>query len=171
MAWLSVVIRGLRLRKRDAGLERELREELEFHLTLGAEARVAAGMKPEEARVGALDSFGEVEKYKAQCRAIRRESLAYRRAQAARSLTWLMIGCGLAARLVAEADGVHHVGDVMIAIAVLWRLLLQARGHCPPTRDQIGLSLQTEDKAGAAEPPQVREPILRLDTWYDRDRR
>ncbi len=45
----------------------ELDEELRFHVEQATEARMAAGMTPEEARRQALIEFGGVERTREQC--------------------------------------------------------------------------------------------------------
>ncbi|HEX8149758.1 MAG TPA: ABC transporter permease [Pyrinomonadaceae bacterium] len=49
-------------------LDRELDEELRYHLEREAELNVEAGMSPEEARLAALRSFGGVTRAKEECR-------------------------------------------------------------------------------------------------------
>jgi putative ABC transport system permease protein len=48
--------------------ERDLDEELQFHIELKTQENIAAGMPPEEARYAALRSFGGVEQKKEECR-------------------------------------------------------------------------------------------------------
>ena len=52
-------------------LDRELDEELRYHLEREAELNVAAGMAPEEARLAALREFGGVTRAKEECREAR----------------------------------------------------------------------------------------------------
>src|SRR5215211_4535684 len=65
----------LRLRLRallgKAELERELDEELRFHLEKEVEQNLSRGMSPEEARLAALRSFGGVERVKEESRDVR----------------------------------------------------------------------------------------------------
>jgi putative ABC transport system permease protein len=64
MSWSTVVaarLRGLWEHKR---LERELDEEVRFHLEMQMEDNLAAGMNPAEARYAALRSFGGLESMK-----------------------------------------------------------------------------------------------------------
>ena len=65
----------LRLRLRallsKAEMERELDEELRFHLEKETEQNLARGMGPEEARLAALRSFGGVERVKEESRDVR----------------------------------------------------------------------------------------------------
>src|SRR5216117_2865415 len=64
MSWASVVaarLRGLFGHKR---LERELDDEVRFHLEMQIEDNLKAGMNPAEARYAALRSFGGIEPMK-----------------------------------------------------------------------------------------------------------
>jgi predicted permease len=63
----------LRLRAlfRKAEMERELEEEMRFHLEKEVEQNMARGMSPEEARLAALRSFGGVERVKEESRDVR----------------------------------------------------------------------------------------------------
>src|SRR5919205_95520 len=63
----------LRLRAllRKTEMERELDEELRFHLEKEIEQNQARGMSPEEARLAALRSFGGVERVKEESRDVR----------------------------------------------------------------------------------------------------
>ena len=64
MSWASVIaarLRGLFGQKR---LERELDDEVRFHLEMQMEDNLRAGMHPVEARYAALRSFGSVEPMK-----------------------------------------------------------------------------------------------------------
>src|SRR5215208_2993465 len=56
---------------RRAEMERELDEELRFHLEKEIEQNLARGMSPEEARLAALRSFGGVERVKEESRDVR----------------------------------------------------------------------------------------------------
>ena len=64
MSWLSRIAAIVRSRK----LERDLDEELQFHIELKTQENIAAGMPPEEARYAALRAFGGVEQKKEECR-------------------------------------------------------------------------------------------------------
>src|SRR5687768_16483478 len=68
MSWTSVTgarLRGLFGRKR---LERELDDEVRFHLEMQMEDNLKAGMIPAEARYAAQRSFGSVEPMKERYR-------------------------------------------------------------------------------------------------------
>ena len=65
---LDKVKRRFRAVFRKAGMERELEEELRFHLDKEVEQNVERGMSPEEALRAALFRFGRVENIKEECR-------------------------------------------------------------------------------------------------------
>jgi hypothetical protein len=71
-------LRRLQLRLRSlisgARVDRELDEELQFHLDQQTDANIAAGMTPERARASALRAMGGVEQRKEECRDTRRVS-------------------------------------------------------------------------------------------------
>jgi putative ABC transport system permease protein len=52
-------------------LERELDEELRYHLEREVEQNLAYGMSPDEARLAAMRNFGGVEQAKEECREVR----------------------------------------------------------------------------------------------------
>jgi putative ABC transport system permease protein len=63
---------GLRSLLRRSQAERELDEELRYHIEQQTEQNIRLGMNPEEARQAALKSFGGVEQAKEQSRDTRR---------------------------------------------------------------------------------------------------
>ena len=81
MSWATVVaarLRGLFEHKR---LERELNDEVQFHLEMQIDDNVNAGMNPEEARYAALRAFGGVGPMKEMYRERRAFALAETTAQ------------------------------------------------------------------------------------------
>ena len=60
---------------RRAGVERDLSDEVRFHLENQIEEKIARGMPPEEARYAALRELGGVEQIKEECRDMRRVNL------------------------------------------------------------------------------------------------
>ena len=54
------------------GVERDLDDELQFHLEEQIEEKISQGMTPEEARYAALRELGGVEQIKEECRDMRR---------------------------------------------------------------------------------------------------
>jgi len=68
MRWLDQMALRVRSLFRRERVEREMEEELRFHLESQIEANVQAGMSREEARYAALRRFGGVEQVKEECR-------------------------------------------------------------------------------------------------------
>ena len=62
------LINALRVTFRRNAVERDLDEELRFHVDMQVRANVARGMSPEAAREAAYGSFGGYERVKEQCR-------------------------------------------------------------------------------------------------------
>jgi hypothetical protein len=67
----------LRLRSllRRENVERELADELHFHLDQLTEENIAAGMAPEEARMAALRAIGGIAQYQEECRDMRQMNI------------------------------------------------------------------------------------------------
>src|SRR4051812_5398257 len=67
----------LRLRSllRRENVDRELADELHFHLNQLTEENLASGMAPEEARIAALRSIGGIAQYQEECRDMRQMNL------------------------------------------------------------------------------------------------
>ncbi|PYV20240.1 MAG: hypothetical protein DMG24_23395, partial [Acidobacteria bacterium] len=72
MRWLYKLPLRLRSLFRKEHVEKELSDELRFHLGKLTEEYVAKGMTPEEARYAALGELGGVEQIKEECRDMRR---------------------------------------------------------------------------------------------------
>src|SRR5512135_2041611 len=68
--WYTVPLRVRSLVCRDR-VERELDDEIRFHLEQQIDADVARGLDPDEARYAALRAFGGVEQRKEECRDMR----------------------------------------------------------------------------------------------------
>jgi putative ABC transport system permease protein len=75
MRWLKSTSHRFRSLFRKNVVERELDQELRFHLERQIAENIAAGMTPEEARRRATREFGGVEQMKEQCRDERRVNL------------------------------------------------------------------------------------------------
>ncbi|HEX8561277.1 MAG TPA: ABC transporter permease [Pyrinomonadaceae bacterium] len=68
MYWLRLMRTRLRGLLRKKSVEREMEEELRFHLRMRAEENVRRGMTPDEAERAALRSFGQWARVKENCR-------------------------------------------------------------------------------------------------------
>jgi hypothetical protein len=131
MSIIKSILRGLR-RLRSGAFEREIEEELRFHIEMRARDNLAAGMSPEEAEQEALRRFGDFDHIHAVCREISSESLKDGMPmKALRGITWVMLGCGLTLILTSDVHTVRQVGQVLVCIAVLWWLLLYLRATRP----------------------------------------
>src|ERR1051325_5266356 len=100
----------LRLRAlfRKTQMERELEEELRFHLEKEVEQNIARGMNADEARLAALRSFGGVERVKEESRDVR----------GVRFLEELWQNLRFAARLLAKNPGFAAVAVLTIGLGI-----------------------------------------------------
>jgi hypothetical protein len=64
------------------------------------------------------------------CQEIRKERLAGAM-KLIKGLIWVMLGCGLTLKLAASIDALQNVGEFLILIATLWRLLIHLREMQP----------------------------------------
>ncbi|HEV2417552.1 MAG TPA: permease prefix domain 1-containing protein, partial [Terriglobia bacterium] len=72
MRWIHKLSLRLRSLFHKGSVERELSDELRFHLEKLIEQNLGKGMAPEEARYAALRELGGVEQIKEECRDMRR---------------------------------------------------------------------------------------------------
>src|SRR6266446_1408372 len=75
MKWTRTITQRIRSLFRRNAVERELEQELRFHLENQILENISAGMTPEEARHASTRAFGGVEQFKEQCRDERRVNL------------------------------------------------------------------------------------------------
>jgi predicted permease len=98
----------LRLLLHKSAVERDLNEELAFHIAMETEKNLRAGMSPDEARRQAAIAFGGVERHKEEVRA-------------ARMLGWvagLSLDFTLGVRMLRKYPGLTIVGGLAIAFAI-----------------------------------------------------
>jgi hypothetical protein len=110
-------------------IEREVDEELGFHLDLLTQENLLQDMPIAEARTAALNRFGNLEQIKDECVEISRN-----RHPVIRALKSLMIGVfllGVLIRVVGTEIHVTRVGNILIVVAILTRLLLYVRSLKP----------------------------------------
>ena len=110
-------------------IEREIEEELRSHLELSMQAHLQQDMTVEAAKDAALRRFGNLEQIKDQCVEIARRSNPLLRAL--KTLLMVVFFVGVLVRLFSTDLDVMRVGDLLIAVPLLGRLLLYVRGLSP----------------------------------------
>lgn len=136
-----------RFNRRD--VEREVENELRFHLELLTEANLQRGMTLKEAEEKASKRFGNVGRIKNQC-----VEISERSRPAMRVLKFFLIvvfSGGVLARILSADIYVKQIGNMLMTIAALGGLLLYVRGlrsfSFVPTNENtapLGLSVVEE---------------------------
>ena len=124
----AVLTRLLHRFDRDV-IERQIEEELRFHLELLTEQHLLQDMSRAEAKDAALIRFGNVEQIKNQCVEISRSSRPLIRAL--KLFLVLVFLVGVLVRVSSTELNVHHLGDILIFVAVSGRLFFYVRGLNP----------------------------------------
>lgn len=125
----------------------EVEDELQFHIEMLERKYVQDGMSPAAAQAAALRRFGSLERAMKQCVDIRSRNSLVRRLL---KISLIILGLtGLSMRIVSSHVNVHHLGDVLIMIAITGRLFLYVRGLSPSTflsgTNETCPSIVTED--------------------------
>jgi len=144
-------------------IEREIEEELRFHLELLTEQQLARDLPLAEAKVAALRRFGDVEEIKDQCVEISRRNRPLERAL--KSLLILVFLGGVLVRVFGTEVAVARAGDVLIAIAFLGRVFFYVRGLSPShftSNDGPTLILSERRKSFIAYDQTSRTPLERV---------
>ena len=110
-------------------IEREVDEELRFHLDLLTEHHLQHVDTIEEARASALRRFGNVEEVKDECVEISKRRRPYIRAL--KSFMVLTFLAGVFVRIFGDELHVDRVGQMLIAIGVMGRIFLYVRDLKP----------------------------------------
>ena len=110
-------------------IEREVEEELRFHLELLTEQHLQHADTLVEARASALRRFGNVEQVKDQCVEISKRMRPFTRAL--KSFLILTFLAGIFVRIFSTELHVDRVGQMLITVAVMGRLFLYVRGLKP----------------------------------------
>lgn len=110
-------------------IEREIEEQLRFHIELLTQANLQQDMSPEKAKEAALRRFGDVEQIKDQCAQISRRNQPLVRAL--KTLFLLLFLCGVLVRVFNTELHLTHLGDLLIIVPALGRLLLYVRSLNP----------------------------------------
>ena len=134
-------------------IEREVEEELRFHLDLLTEQHLQQTGTFAEARASALKQFGDLEEVKDRCVEISKRNRALTRAL--KSLFILIFIAGIFVRIFGDELHVDRVGQMLIAIGVMGRLFLYVRSLKPATfrpksDNSSSLVLNSTDKKPAS---------------------
>ena len=109
----------------------DVEDELQFHIEMLERKYVQDGMSPAAAKAAALRRFGSLERAMKQCVDIRSRNSLRRRII---KVSLILLGLtGLSLRMLGSEVNVHHMGNVLIMIAIAGRLLLYVRGLSPST--------------------------------------
>jgi hypothetical protein len=111
-------------------VEREVASELLFHLEALTQEHLRRGMTLQEAECEASKRFGDIERIKNQCVEISRRRRPFMRAL--KSFLVVVFLAGVLARIFSTDIYGRQVGDMLIVIAALGRLLIYVRGLSLP---------------------------------------
>jgi len=131
-----------------SALEREVEEELQFHINMQAGDYERQGLTPEEAFAKAALRFGDFAQIKTQCIRIGKQNGA--RTLAMRILFTSAFLLGVLIRILSSEFHLTRVGDLLIMIAVFGGLLLYAKRSGPSVLKterkpfQLGLNKASE---------------------------
>jgi hypothetical protein len=107
----------------------EVEDELRFHVEMLERKYAQDGMSAAAAKAAALRRFGSLERAMKQCVNIRSRNSLLRRVL---KTSLILIGLiGLSLRMLGSDLNIHHIGDILIMIAISGRLLLYVRGLSP----------------------------------------
>jgi hypothetical protein len=113
----------------DEAIEREVDEELRFHLDLLTEQHLQDADTVADARAAALSRFGDVEQIKDECVEISKRSRPLVRAL--KTFFVLTFLAGILVRIFGTELHVDRVGQMLIAIGFMGRLFMYVRGSRP----------------------------------------
>ena len=126
---MKAVLKNLLHRFDREVIERQIEDELRFHLEQLTEHHLERNMPLPEAREAALKRFGNVEQIKEQCVEISRNSRPLIRAL--KSLLILVFLAGVCVRIFSPELHLTRMGDVLIYVGILGRLFFYVRGLNP----------------------------------------
>lgn len=145
----------------------EVEEELQFHLDLLTEEHCRQNMPLREAQVNARQRFGNVEQIRDECVTIARRS-----SQVVMALKWFfgfVFVTGILVRIFGAGTDYHitRVGDILMAVGVLSRLLLYLRGRTPARYvrapdESVSLELNASALSVPAFDQRGRTPVERI---------
>jgi len=126
---MKIALANLFKRRNRHQIALEVEEELQFHLEMLERKYAQHGLSAAETRAAASTRFGNLEKVKEQCVAIRRRNTLLRRIL--KTILILVGLTGLAIHLTSTDYKVARIGQILIEIAIAGRLLIYVRGLTP----------------------------------------
>ena len=120
--WLSRLLNS-------KSIEREVEEELHFHLDLLTEKYIAHGISRGQAEGFAARRFGNVDQIRDQCLEISMRNSP--QVRALKSLLILVFLIGIFVRIMGTEYHVTRMGTILMTLGLLGRLLLYVRGLSP----------------------------------------
>lgn len=144
---------------------RDIEDELRFHLDLLTDEHCRQAMPPDEARCKAKERFGDFEEIRDQCVEIStRNSLKTR---ALKCLLILIFLTGVAVHSLAIEYRVTRIGDLLMMIGLLGRLLVYVRGlqrssFLSDAVDASPLKLKVGQVSFTAYDQKMRTPVERV---------
>ena len=126
MTTIKSVLRQLGAPVRGGAAGREIEDELRYHIELRTRDNIAAGMSPEDAAADAMRRFGDFDQIRSVCEEIRKERLGGFM-KVIKGSAWVILGCGLMLKMSSNILAFQNVGEFLILIALLWRLLIHLR--------------------------------------------
>jgi hypothetical protein len=168
MSWVKATVRLIHAWRHPDEIAREVEAELRFHIEMRARANIQGGMRPDEAQLAALESFGDFDRVKVRCCEISR-SLPF-------DSTPLRMGLHIAIAVLAGGAALwavnipHHnfIGVLrqLVAIAVLTRLFVIVRRSISTElcRNNVSSSDVCEERNGIIAPhdERGRTPVERI---------
>ncbi|MCM3872113.1 MAG: permease prefix domain 1-containing protein [Pyrinomonadaceae bacterium] len=109
--------------------KREIEEQLNFHLDLLTQEYLQKDVSPAEAKDAALRRFGNVELIKDECLEI--SSRSHRMMPAMKVFLAVVFLAGVLVRINSTDTDLSHMGDLLIVVPMLGRLLFYLRGLKP----------------------------------------
>lgn len=123
MSWVKATISFVHAWRHPDKIAREVETELRFHIEMRARANIDRGMRPHEARLAALQSFGDFDRVKTRCCEISRDLPFDSRA--------LKMGMYIAIAVIAGGAALWAVNIPHANLAgVLWQLVAIAVLMC-----------------------------------------
>jgi hypothetical protein len=169
MSWVKATVSFIRARLHPDEIAREVEAELRFHIEMRARANIESGMRPDEAQLAAVQSFGDFDGVKVRCCEISRSLPVDSRV--------LKMGLYIAIAVLAGGTALwavnirHHnftgVWWQLVAIAVLARAFIVGRRSISTDRfagdRERGLFVtETESSSIAAHDEEGRTPVERM---------